>query len=295
MKKEADDSGSLDASSKSDWLFGNGLGISAQPPPLVRRPQTVPGSSPVVFPDDCKPSSPPAKRARKGTPHKLNSETCAAWEVVDDDADIELPPLIADGGTSEPNSPIEIDQDSSSSHEFVCNDDSMKITFLDDENEGGRSAVLAADIDWPVFSTPEVRTESQASASSPNWQNTLSRKSVPPCEICGRCFPTKEKMADHKRSHSEIKQFSCLMCNRFFKYRRGVTNHLKEVHRLKDRNEISSLVASHEIGRVPVKDASGKKHWIKETELSGEADPEMAETKVTLIDSAEEIQDLFGA
>jgi len=52
-------------------------------------------------------------------------------------------------------------------------------------------------------------------------------------------------MTDHMRSHSEIKQFSCLVCHKYFKYRRGVTNHLKEVHRYKNRAEINSMVFTH--------------------------------------------------
>lgn len=252
----------VERESKSDWLYGTGLSVSV-PPPLIR---CAPAVGVQTFPGNREMISPPAKRHRKGTPHKVVTEEMEEQDCVPDSPDLQMS---FNHDFSDRSSPFELDRDSDSMHELSFQDSHRRSSV--DETSGDNLFETSRFNDtynsMPCFDIPQIKTESTTHPSNTN-SLPMARKTVPPCEVCGRVFPTREKMADHKRSHSEIKQFSCLMCNRFFKYRRGVTNHLKEVHRLKDRNEISNLVASHEVGCVPVKDASGKKTWVKQSSVN---------------------------
>lgn len=262
--------------SKSYWLYhgSEASAVSTPPPPLVRyapNSTELPSSSTDHVCQSTQ--SPPAKRNRKGTPHKVVMDiTDDNWEGLGDSSSLHFS---FDGDLSNSSTPM--DHDSDSTTDFTILPDVVD-KFPSKRSDGDSLSdhgEIAANSEWPSLDQQFVAVDTSEtlsldwSASPPS--SSTARKTVPPCEICGRSFPTKEKMADHKRSHSEIKQFSCLMCNRFFKYRRGVTNHLKEVHRLKDRNEISGLVASHEIGCIPVKDATGKKKWVKTSDLAGSA------------------------
>lgn len=261
--------------SKSYWLYhgSEASAVSTPPPPLVRYAPNSVTELPSSSTDQvCQSTqSPPAKRNRKGTPHKV------VMDIIDDDWDgpgeISDLQFSFDGDLSNSSNPMDHDSDSTTDFTILPDVLDKYTSKRSDGDSASDHGETAANSEWPSLDQQFVAVDTPESlsinwsASSPN--SGSARKALPPCEICGRSFPTKEKMADHKRSHSEIKQFSCLMCNRFFKYRRGVTNHLKEVHRLKDRNEISGLVASHEIGCVPIKDATGKKKWVKTSELQG--------------------------
>lgn len=263
--------------SKSYWLYHGTdapTAVSTQPPPLIRcapsstsTPELPSSSTDQV----CQPAlSPPAKRNRKGTPHKV------VMDITDDDWDgLGGPPSFQfafDGELSNSSSLLDHDSDSTTDYSMLPDVSDKSTSKKSDGEYFSDQGDTPTKPEWPSLSQQFVSSDN-SEGQTVNWSacspsSSTAKRMVPPCEICGRSFPTKEKMADHKRSHSEIKQFSCLKCNRFFKYRRGVTNHLKEVHRLKDRTEISNLVASHEVGCIPVKDAAGKKKWVKTTDLA---------------------------
>lgn len=235
----------LDHDGGSAWLYSSGeQNTSRQPPPLLQCGPT--SNMPVnvsVATDYEEITPPPSKRTRKGTPHKL----VRGLPEVRDMQNIEPTQEDSDEGGSDRSiglKPIQIGTKMKKTTEWfppvLPHEQPFFSCPIPPVNPPFFPSFTAAEAVLPTIAPPPTRQ------SPPS--NT--RKVVPPCERCGRCFPTKEKMADHMRSHSEVKQFSCLVCNRFFKYRRGVTNHLKEVHHFTDRNEISSKVASHEVGVV---------------------------------------------
>ena len=221
----------------SAWLYSTTDQDTSRPPPLLQCGPANAMSSNVGNPtayEDITP--PPSKRTRKGTPHKL---VHGIPEVLDLQK-IESAQEDSDDGSEREPTGLKLKK----THEWfppvLPQDQSFYTSPVTPNNPPF----------FPSFTTAETVLPTMALPPSRQSPPSHSKKVVPPCERCGRCFPTKEKMADHMRSHSEVKQFSCLVCNRFFKYRRGVTNHLKEVHHFTDRNEISSKVASHEIGVV---------------------------------------------
>lgn len=236
----------------SAWLYAPASNDSAGnqiPPPLL---QCRPNSGVTGYP--FKPTEyeqitpPPSKRTRKGTPHKLVHGTPT------DVLDLERIAKSMEDSGDEGSLCESMQLINGKPFEFgtsMREKEDWSHPVLSPDSNHFRSSTSAPPTSQQVFSS-FAATEIPPVATSNNRQspNQVHKKMVPPCERCGRCFPTKEKMADHMRSHSEVKQFSCLVCNRFFKYRRGVTNHLKEVHHLTDRNEISSKVASHEVGVV---------------------------------------------
>ena len=228
----------------SAWLFKPPPGTPSRlPPPLLQclpsassPPAAIVSTRPGAS-DDIEPTPPPSKRNRKSKPHKLVCESLQDETELITFEDEQLQDSL-DGHRSEVSEKLNMD------------DVEENITGGDIDSHGGDTLYLD-NINQPFFpSFQPCKVEPSLPITSRHSPTGMSKKSLPPCTVCGRCFPTKEKMADHMRSHSEIKQFSCLVCNRFFKYRRGVTNHLKEVHHMTDRIEISSKVASHEIGCI---------------------------------------------
>lgn len=56
------------------------------------------------------------------------------------------------------------------------------------------------------------------------------------CDICGRIYHNKSKIADHLRRHIGSRDFKCDQCDSCFVVRQGLLNHKKFVHNLIPKN-----------------------------------------------------------
>lgn len=50
-------------------------------------------------------------------------------------------------------------------------------------------------------------------------------KELPSCTICGKKFPTSYSLAIHIRSHTNIRQFVCPMCQKSYKHKKDLQRH----------------------------------------------------------------------
>lgn len=235
----------------SAWLYRSAE--SQLPPPLLQCGPSMfsdmKSENGVIFSSE---SQPPSKRNRKGKPHKL-IENCGDADNAMANHPQNLPPIVSGEPMGE------------ESHDMAFGTESLHVVESSDSEHSSNEPTTEnggeISINQPYF--PSFQKHAMEVPVSPLSSNGYSpshgpKRPTAPCEICGRSFPTKEKMADHMRSHSKIKQFSCLVCGSFFKYRRGVTNHLKEVHHMSDRAEINSKVGSDKIGCSATNDSPCK-------------------------------------
>ncbi|KAK3102106.1 hypothetical protein FSP39_008855 [Pinctada imbricata] len=58
-------------------------------------------------------------------------------------------------------------------------------------------------------------------------QHKLDTAGLPTCAICGKCFPAQSNLIIHERSHSHIKMFPCPMCDRAYKHKRDLQQHME--------------------------------------------------------------------
>lgn len=270
-----------DTGGGSAWLYKTEISPQLPPPLLQCGPSilsdtfTQHGNKSSSISSD---SQPPLKRTRKGTPHKL------VHEPVADEFSADMFQMDTD---------LDFDE---SNESFNFSSDKSKLVNSNSTLQSSFSQSMQDKINLNKSYIPSFQVYSNESPVS--WINkqspTGSKKPQPPCEVCGKCFPTKEKMADHMRSHSEVKQFSCLVCNKFFKYRRGVTNHLKEVHHFTDRIEINSKVSSNEEGFIGKKSLKPPERKAVATNVFKPFDGDMLHQSGTSI-SEKVIQDTLSS
>lgn len=50
------------------------------------------------------------------------------------------------------------------------------------------------------------------------------------CPHCSRAFKLKKYLKDHSTKHSPIKSHQCILCPKWYKYKRGLARHKKLKH-----------------------------------------------------------------
>ncbi|XP_062978499.1 zinc finger protein 783-like [Elgaria multicarinata webbii] len=76
---------------------------------------------------------------------------------------------------------------------------------------------------------PSVKPLSDSEVSQPGTEG--EQAAVPEqlfqCHLCGICFPQKEPLSEHLRTHSEGPPFRCPHCKRSYLYQQALANHLQ--------------------------------------------------------------------
>uniref|UniRef100_A0A8D8X520 Zinc finger protein 26 n=1 Tax=Cacopsylla melanoneura TaxID=428564 RepID=A0A8D8X520_9HEMI len=55
------------------------------------------------------------------------------------------------------------------------------------------------------------------------------------CSACSKCFGSRRALLDHQYVHTGVKSYPCILCEKIFTYKGGLTRHIKNRHEVKEK------------------------------------------------------------